>query len=421
MLSEQQRTELLDKISETVTKRFYGMHLKWIDWPTAVAKHRDEIISAASDEAFELAVFRLLEELKRSHVGFFHVGLSRASSKMALCATYAPFSFAGEERWVFQDVHEGGPAALAGIRSGDILVSVEGRIFSPPEHPTFPIGSTVTINVLTRGLSEAAHSVSIPSVKQKTNQLPQVLPQPVVSHRRINREIGYLKIAAYPGEIGVDVANDMSQSIEKLKPCSRLIVDLRGNSGGGVAFLRALSLLTPDRSPIGRFSHGKLVHTSVMEENSFVFDRIPTSRLELYFLVLKFGGTWLTKKVMGRPNPVTLVTEGRGAQPFHGRVVLLVDRHTASANEMLIAAAREWKLATTVGEPTPGRVLGGAKFKLPYGYWLALPVGAYQTATGDEIEGQPIPPDVWAEFDHEQARAGADTQLEKAIEVVSQL
>jgi carboxyl-terminal processing protease len=143
--------------------------------------------------------------------------------------------------------------------------------------------------------------------------------------------------------------------------------------------------------------------------------------LELYLLVLKFGGTWLTKKAMGRPNPVTLVTEGRGVQPFHGRVVLLVDRHTASANEMLIAAAREWKLATTVGEPTPGRVLGGAKFKLPYGYWLALPVGAYQTATGDEIEGQPIPPDVLVEFDHEQARAGVDTQLEKAIEVVSQL
>ena len=421
MLSEQQRRELLDKISETVTKRFYGLHLKWIDWPSAVAKHRDEIVSATSDEAFEQAVFRLLAELKRSHVGLFHTGLSRASSKMALCATYAPFSFGGEERWVFQDVHEGGPAALAGIRPGDIIVSVEGRNFSPPEHPTFPIGSTVTINVLTRGLSEAARSVSIPSVKQKANQLPQVLPQPVVSHRRINHETGYLKIAAYPGEIGVDVANEMSRSVEKLKPCARLIMDLRGNSGGGVAFLRALSLLTPDRSPIGRFSSGKLVRTTVLEENSFVFGRIPESKLELYLLVLKFGGTWLTKKALGRPNPVTLVTEGRGTEPFHGRVVLLVDRHTASANEMLIAAARERKLATTVGEPTPGRVLGGAKFKLPYGYWLALPVGAYQTATGDEIEGQPIAPDVLVEFDHEQARAGVDTQLEKAIEVVSQL
>jgi C-terminal processing protease CtpA/Prc len=421
MLSEQQRSELLDKISETVTKRFYGLDLKWIDWPSAVARHRDEIVSATLDETFEQAVFRLLAELKRSHVGFFHTGLSRASSKMALCATYAPFPLAGEERWVFQDVHEGGPAALAGIRPGDILISVEGRNFSPPEHPTFPIGSTVTVNVLTRGLSEAARSVSIPSVKQKANQLPQVLPQPVVSHRRINHETGYLKIAAYPGEIGVDVANEMSRSVEKLKPCARLIMDLRGNSGGGVAFLRALSLLTPDRSPIGRFSSGKLVRTTVLEENSFVFGRIPASKLELYLLVLKFGGTWLTKKAMGRPNPVTLVTEGCGAQPFHGRVVLLVDRHTASANEMLIAAAREWKLATTVGEPTPGRVLGGAKFKLPYGYWLALPVGAYQTATGDEIEGQPIPPDVLVEFDHEQARAGVDTQLEKAIEVVSEL
>lgn len=36
-----------------------------------------------------------------------------------------------------------------------------------------------------------------------------------------------------------------------MKGCDRLIVDLRGNAGGGLAFLRVMSYLTPDRVPVG--------------------------------------------------------------------------------------------------------------------------------------------------------------------------
>jgi C-terminal processing protease CtpA/Prc len=70
------------------------------------------------------------------------------------------------------------------------------------------------------------------------------------------------------------------------------------------------------------------------------------------------------RKAIGIKTPITVGTEGSEVQPFQGRVLLLVDRHTASANEMLIAFARENKLATIVGEATPGRVLGGNKFKI---------------------------------------------------------
>jgi len=33
-------------------------------------------------------------------------------------------NFEGEQRWMFQDVHEGGPAHVAGLRPGDILLQV---------------------------------------------------------------------------------------------------------------------------------------------------------------------------------------------------------------------------------------------------------------------------------------------------------
>lgn len=125
------------------------------------------------------------------------------------------------------------------------------------------------------------------------------------------------------------------------------------------------------------------------------------------------------RKAIGIKTLITVMTEGSDVQPFQGRFVLLVDRHAASANEMLIAFARENKLATIVGEVTPGRVLGGNKFKIPHGYWLALPVGAYKTTTWNSTEGQPITPDILEPFNPESAREGNDTQLKRAIAVVS--
>lgn len=421
MLTEQQRRKLLETISGVVTKNFSDTHLKWVDWSDSLAKHQQGIISAEADEAFELKVRELLKELKVSHVGFYHETLKQATSKMALCATYLPRVLRDGERWVFQDVHDGGPAAIAGIRPGDVLISVEDKSIRPPEHPAFPIGATVTVNVLARGQQEKSLPVVIPRIKTKTNQLPQVLPSPLVSHRRINHEIGYIKIAAYPGVVGIEVANDMSSAVDSLKPCNRLIVDLRGNTGGGAAFLRLLSLLTPERLPVGRISRSGLIRNGKADAQDFVFDQIPRDKVGLYLLVLRFGREWLIRKAKGRDMPVVVVTEGQGKQPFHGRVVLLVNQHTASANEMVISAARESNLAVIVGEPTPGRLLKGSKSKVGFGYWLALPAGSYESSGNDPVEGRPIPPDVLVEFDHEQFQTGLDPQLEKAIDVVSRL
>jgi C-terminal processing protease CtpA/Prc len=420
-LSEKQRIKILDKVSEVVTRKFYDPQFHQIDWLAAVRKCRKNIVGAPSDEAFEGEITKLLSELKSSHVGFYHTGLARATSKMAICATYAAFPFDDGARWVFQDVHEGGPAAKAGIKSGDILISVEGRSFSPPEHPTFAMGKTTTVKVLTSGLRESNRIVVVPTPKRKSNQLPYVQPDPVVSHRRFNQDIGYLRISMYPGAVGVEVANEVSNAVKSLNPVERLIIDLRGNTGGGIGVLRVMSLLAPAQLPVGTFLNGKLVQASDLQDQPLVFDRIPSRKRGLLPIALKFMGLSLARKAMGRKTPITVVTEGSEVQPFHGRVVLLVDRHSASANEMLIAFAQENKLATIVGEATPGRVLGGSKFKMPHGYWLALPVGAYQTTTGNSIEGKPNPPDVLEPFDPESAREGKDTQLERAIEVVSKL
>jgi len=117
-------------------------------------------------------------------------------------------------------------------------------------------------------------------------------------------------------------------------------------------------------------------------------------------------------------KPIVLQTEGLGEKPFHGRVVLLVNRHTASAAEMIVAFARENQLATIVGEKTAGRLLSATSVKVGSGFRLAMPTGAYYTWNGSVLEGTPIEPDELVEFKWRERRGGTDGQLEHVIESI---
>ena len=118
---------------------------------------------------------------------------------------------------------------------------------------------------------------------------------------------------------------------------------------------------------------------------------------------------------------MVLVTEGLGPQPFHGRVVLLINEHTHSAAEMVGSFAKQNHLATLVGTRTAGEVLGGANFKLPAGYVLRMPVAGWYTWQGDCIEGKGVGADVTVENSAATLAAGSDHQLDKAIELVMTL
>lgn len=118
----------------------------------------------------------------------------------------------------------------------------------------------------------------------------------------------------------------------------------------------------------------------------------------------------LTKK------PIVLETEGLGAKPFHGRIVILVNRHTASAAERIVAFARENRLATIIGEKTAGRLLSATSVKVGKGFRLAVATGAYYTWKGSVLEGNPIEPDQIVKFDWPDRRRGNDSQLDCAVE-----
>ena len=268
-----------------------------------------------------------------------------------------------------------------------------------------------TVEVMADGRKRTAHIDVAPS---KGKKLQFIQPQ-LVEYQPYPNDIGYLKVAMFPGMVGVDVATEISRAIEALGNVKGLVIDLRGNTGGGVGALRVMSLLTPAKIPVGFASNRKWASKNLdTAKLSFPrFNRIPSKKSELWTLAVRFMPSLLSK------SPVILETEGLGPKPFHGKIALLVDRHTASAAEMITIFAKENGLATVVGEKTAGRLLSATSTKVGGGFRLAFPTGSYRTWNGMTLEGNPIEPDLRIDFDWRERRSGIDAQLQNAIEFVS--
>lgn len=411
-LSTSDRRAILDKVLATLEKRFYRPGKLDDDWLAAVNRHRPLVEAADTTDAFELSMSDLLAELHTSHLGFFHGSARRASSRAALSATYLADETPFGKRWIFQDVHSGGAASNAGIEPGDILLSVDGREITPPEHPVFAMGKQTGLEIV--GKDDQIRLAAVDVARPKGKKLHFVEPT-LVEARHLENGLGYLKVAMFPGMVGVEVANEISRAIERLGKMDSLIIDLRGNTGGGIGALRVMSLLTPSKIPVGFALDRRRVTPDLDSEKPRFrrFNAIPASKKALWPLALKFAPAMLAK------TPIVLETEGLGKKDFHGNVILLVDRHTASAAEMIVAFARENDLARIAGEKTAGRLLAATSVKVGSGFRLALPIGAYYTWKGSVLEGTPIEPDELVEFDWQTARGNKDRQLEYAIESVS--
>jgi hypothetical protein len=83
----------------------------------------------------------LVRKLGTSHTGFFHQSVRRVPARLAIGATFSRVESSDGVRWVACDVHEGGPAASAGLKSGDILKALNGKPILPPDPPMFAMGA----------------------------------------------------------------------------------------------------------------------------------------------------------------------------------------------------------------------------------------------------------------------------------------
>ncbi len=408
-LTLKQRTQVLADVEKTVPRKIFAPAFDATKWKALLDGNRHHILEADSVEAFEGEIQKVIAELKISHMVFFHRSLLKIPPNYAIGATLQPHAANGSNYWMFQDVHEGGPAHLSGMQSGDLLLQVEGKPVAPPEPPTFSMGGSCEVVIEKLSGERVSQPLGIPRPKSKWH--PIIRPQ-LVSWFKPEPGIGVLKAAGFPGQVGIDVAREIDEAVSDLRDCSRLIVDLRGNPGGGAGGLRLMSYFTPDKIPVGYSLTKQRVEKGFKREDLPRFGKIPSRKIALIPLLFRFV---LSDK------SILMVTEGLGPQPFHGRIVLLVNQHTASAGETITGFAKENTLATIVGTKTAGQVLGGTGFKMGHGFVLRLPVVGFCTWNGNILEGKGVEPDHAVQLSREALRNGKDNQLLEAINVVKQV
>jgi len=238
-----------------------------------------------------------------------------------------------------------------------------------------------------------------------------MVPPKSISTSVIASGMGLLRITWFPGSMGLGFSKLLDASIAILgqEGCDRLIIDLRGNIGGGLGFARLASYLCRNQMPIGYSVSRRRQRTGY---NPGELERVvyPNSWLGFAITLARFAV---------RDKSIFLMTQGIGPQTFHRKVALLVNEWTNSAAEMVTSFASENKLATIIGTKTAGNVLGANNYRVGGGYSLRLPVFGWYTASGTTVEGQGVNPDITVEVHPEELSKGIDRQLEMAVKVLT--
>src|SRR4030095_4756186 len=115
------------------------------NWRALFSEELENLERVTPPAEFETRVNAVIARGGLSHVAFFHESAQRAPARYAINATFCAIDTPQGKRWLFEDVHEGGPADGAGIRAGDVLLSANGRDVYPPELATFALGSDAEV------------------------------------------------------------------------------------------------------------------------------------------------------------------------------------------------------------------------------------------------------------------------------------
>ena len=347
------RAKIISTIKKLVSERHINVsnpnqdYRPWL----ALVDEKTPRLMELEREAFEAGIGELLRALGSSHTAFFHQRRDSIPAPYSINATLRPVETLTGKRWMFVDVIEDGVAFQAGIRPGEFLLSIDSEPIVPPKSANFRIGGNHQVEIAAYNGGKRQIAIGVPNRAAK-DRPPMIEPRSL-SYRTLAPGVGYVRVATFPGVVGQSFAKGLDDAIRDLKEggVQRLIADIRGNIGGGLGSLRLISYLCSGKSEIGYSLTRRRLRKGYRKESLIRIGKIPATKAELVMMAVRF-------KVLQRDRSMVLVTEGLGPQPFHGRIVVLINEHTHSAAEMVASFGKQNHHATIVGTRTAGEFPG---------------------------------------------------------------
>ena len=102
-------------------------------------------------------------------------------------------------------------------------------------------------------------------------------------------------------------------------------------------------------------------------------------------------------------------------------LVVLINKGSASASEILSGALKDHRRAIIIGEKSFGKGLVQEVNHLPMNSGMNITIQRYLTPNGSDIHKKGITPDIIVELTEDNVKNKDDVQLKKAIEVLDSM
>lgn len=269
---------------------------------------------------------------------------------------------------IISGVIEDSPAEKSGLLVGDIITKINDKkvdgmsLEDAVKLMRGPKGTFVSLQIL-RNNKTIEKNIRRDIIRLKS-----------VNAKILKNNIGYIQVTSF---MGMSVPTEFESALKKTQNTEALIIDLRGDAGGLLTNAVLISNMFIDKGTVVSVIYRNGEKSSMIAQESSIFKDKP--------------------------------------------IIILVNRGTASASEILTGALRDNKKAILIGDRTYGKNSVQQVIPMQNKTGMNLTIAKYLMPNNEDIHNIGIQPDYKVRFTRENYRNNKDPQLDKAKEIIKNL